>query len=759
MSWLPITFGVPLFLAAALAAAIPVVLHMINRQKAKDLPFSTLRFLKISVEKTRRRRRIQDVLLLLIRMAVLILIAMGLARPTLTNLSRLWGGTNTAAAIILDNSASMGNVDQGGIRFETGRNAARQILDELAGNNQVSFALAAGPEQPSEGKLDRSQEQARQLLNAAEVTYEKADLGVEVQEAQAVLSKSKAASKQIYVITDLQELSWEGFHAGGGEAEGEQPATAEDSEELTKEEREVREIPVIFIDTNRAPKPNVAVSDVAVEAAVPVAGVPVLVHVELLNASAVPQERHVELHVDGTKEQTSPDLKIEAQSRVKYTFEYTFKRGGAHRGEVRLVGDDGSRFDDRRFFSMEVDQGIPVAVVKAEQHEIPYLEDTYYVERALMPEETRSWAISTTTLVRGDLLSEPLAGYTVVFCVNLPALDADSAERLASYVARGGNLIWFCGDNVQPESYNHMDQEDGNRLLPAPLGVVRQPDPGGERDSWNIAFLDKEHPALGHLVEPASLYQSVLVYKDVTMKVGDAPDARVLARLDDGEPLIVQRKVEEGSVTMIGTGAHVGWTNLPLKTIFLPLLARMTFDLAGAEKTRYSGLAGQPIVLQFDEQLRPSTVQVNSPSGETDQFETVAEDGSLLDEFRFDKTHPIGIYELGLLSAVRRTQVLYSVNVAPDESSPAKISPEELEKRFGGTPLVFAEDPEDLTGTFELLRKGNSLWSTFLWLVLVGLVFETLISNFFSPKKEDEELQKVAPGMRRLAKKGRTEAA
>ena len=86
------TFAVPLFLLAALAAGIPVVLHMISRQRAKELPFSTLRFLRISVEKTRRRRRIHDILLMLLRVAVLLLIALGLARPTITNLHSLLGG-------------------------------------------------------------------------------------------------------------------------------------------------------------------------------------------------------------------------------------------------------------------------------------------------------------------------------------------------------------------------------------------------------------------------------------------------------------------------------------------------------------------------------------------------------------------------------------------------------------------------------------------------------------------------------------------
>ena len=80
------TFVSGAFLLAAFAGAIPVVLHMINRQQAKNLPFSTLRFLRISAEKTRRRRRIHDLLLMLLRMALLILIAVGLAVAVVVDL-------------------------------------------------------------------------------------------------------------------------------------------------------------------------------------------------------------------------------------------------------------------------------------------------------------------------------------------------------------------------------------------------------------------------------------------------------------------------------------------------------------------------------------------------------------------------------------------------------------------------------------------------------------------------------------------------
>ncbi len=133
------TFAAPLFLLAALAAAIPVVLHMMNRQKAKELPFSTLRFLKISVEKTRRRKRIHDVLLMAIRAAVLLLIAAGLARPAVTSLGAPVGWQPFRGGADPRQFGQHGHDRSGSPRFETATAAALQILDQLSEGDQVAL--------------------------------------------------------------------------------------------------------------------------------------------------------------------------------------------------------------------------------------------------------------------------------------------------------------------------------------------------------------------------------------------------------------------------------------------------------------------------------------------------------------------------------------------------------------------------------------------------------------------------------------------
>lgn len=703
------TFGVPLFLVATLAAAIPVVLHMISRQQAKQVPFSTLRFLRISVEKTRRRRRVNDVLLMLLRAALLALIAVGLSRPTLTSLRSLLGGANTAAVIILDNSASMRVVDRQRPAFDIAVAAAGQVLDKLNEKDEVALWMTGGPPFPETAKLSRTQEKIRQVLNQVKVCSERADLALSIQRARKLLSQSEATNRQVFVLSDMQDLSWQALNAPTGRDDGD-PSR--------------REPTVVLIDCSRAPKPNAAVTDVAVESSVPVAGLPIRATVELYNASSAIQQRHVELYVDGVREAGSAMLNLPANGRVRCDFAFTPKRSGLHRGEARLVGDDASPLDDRRYFTVEVGQGIPVAIVRQRQHELAYLDDAFYLERALTPTSASGWAIQVKSLTTADLPTESLGQYRVLYLMNVSALEEDTAERLRAYVASGGNLVWISGDNVQPEAYNRMNQQAKGELLPAPLVDVRAAKATDSRDSWNITTLDKDHPALAALVEPASLYQSVLVYKYFRLDP-EAPDLRVLGRLEGGDPVLVQRRVGQGTLTMLTTGAHVGWTNLPLRPIFLPLVLRLTFELSGAQQSRHAVLAGAPLLVPL-ESPRPTAIEVQPPSGALLRLPV---DQATTGTFRFADTHDTGIYIVRPLEANHSEETAFSVNLDPEEANLKKVDRQQLQARFGHTPLLWADDPDDLSSTFRLMREGKSLWDVFLWAVLLALVGETFIAN------------------------------
>ncbi len=246
------------------------------------------------------------------------------------------------------------------------------------------------------------------------------------------------------------------------------------------------------------------------------------------------------------------------------------------------------------------------------------------------------------------------------------------------------------------------------------------------------------------------------------MAAAEGGETRVLAKLDDGEPLLAMRKVEEGRVLMLGTGVHVDWTNLPLRPIFLPLMARLTFELSGIEQARHTALAGAPLVLKFENASQPMGVEVLTPLEETMRLMTtsmeetevksphssplptnLSAEGGVPGEgrigkgqiFRYADTYEIGIYLLRPLDAARAAAIAYAVNLDPEEEDPANIEREELHRMFGTTPLFFADNPDDLSSTFAWLREGKSLWGLFLAGVLAALVFETLVSNLLSPKQ------------------------
>lgn len=245
------TFAAPLFLLAALAGLIPVLVHLIHRRRAKEVRFSTLRFLRLSVQKTRRRKYIEDLSLLALRAGVLILIALGLARPAVSNFGSLWGGSRTAAiAVVLDNSASMAVIDSGRPRLETARQAAEQVLSRLRQGDQVALLPTSGPPGPELGRLFRTHETVHQALDACRPSAERADLAAKIQQARDLLAGSDASRKEIYVLTDNQTLSWEGLK---------EPAPDDDP----KKAREPPQAPVVLVNVAGDPAPNVALQGVS----------------------------------------------------------------------------------------------------------------------------------------------------------------------------------------------------------------------------------------------------------------------------------------------------------------------------------------------------------------------------------------------------------------------------------------------------------------------------------------------------------------
>jgi len=111
------------------AAAIPIIIHFLTRQKAKTILFSSLRFLKLLEDQQIKRLKMKQVLLLIIRTLIILFIILAFARPTMKGnfFSGIGTSAETSAVIILDNSLSMGIRSGGELIYDKAKKAALDL--------------------------------------------------------------------------------------------------------------------------------------------------------------------------------------------------------------------------------------------------------------------------------------------------------------------------------------------------------------------------------------------------------------------------------------------------------------------------------------------------------------------------------------------------------------------------------------------------------------------------------------------------------
>ena len=151
-------FLTPVFLIGLLAALIPVAIHLIRREKPPKVMFSTIRFLKKTSKKLVLFQHLQQIALLLLRAAVIVLLVLAFARPLFNqSVARLLDADPQSAVILLDLSMSMRFQEN----FDQAKAEALAIVDQLTGGDEVgliAFSSAADVVRELETAVDQIRE-------------------------------------------------------------------------------------------------------------------------------------------------------------------------------------------------------------------------------------------------------------------------------------------------------------------------------------------------------------------------------------------------------------------------------------------------------------------------------------------------------------------------------------------------------------------------------------------------------------------------
>lgn len=193
----------PLFLLAGVAALVPVILHLFYRQESKTFTFPAIRYLLRTEKDHARQIRTQQLLLLLMRVALIVLLVVLGARIHFPGP----GGSHdpTALALVLDNSLSTTIIDEGRRRLDTLKAVARQSV-AAAGYDDVIWVVRAGS--PWEVAVPGGIEQAASAIDETGPSHAHGDLSSAIGRARALVGQSSLPRREVHVFTDLQATAF-----------------------------------------------------------------------------------------------------------------------------------------------------------------------------------------------------------------------------------------------------------------------------------------------------------------------------------------------------------------------------------------------------------------------------------------------------------------------------------------------------------------------------------------------------------------------
>ena len=529
------SFLYPAFLLGAVAVAVPIVLHLLRRDVAPEVPFSSVRLLKPSPVERTRRRRLRDLLLLAARVVALLLLAAAFARPYATTAASADPGV---LLIAVDRSFSMTAPG----RFARALDLARAAVDgakPMARIGVIAFDERADVVAAPGGAAD-----ARAALTGLRAGFGATRYGPVF--ARATEAAGDAAGT-LALITDMQRAGWE----------DEQPAIMPSSLKL--------EVQDAGGDT-----PNVAITAVRRTAE------QIVVSVTNVGPKPFAGEVRLTTGAPGGPPAARAPFRADASATSDVAIPY---RGGAS-GWVAATIDDPSGYaaDNTRYAVLEA-ASRPRALIVTGDGTGP---SGLYVSRALEAAQEDDAGFDPR-IVSGSRLSTMASGevaqHAAIVLLSTRGLDRRARETVSGFVRSGGGLLVAAAPDVEAPVLSMLLD-----WRPALAMVEHDSDPG------RLSVTDQRHPIFrpfGALAANLGQVRFDRVWR-MPATAGD-----VIARFTDGSPALIERREGQGRVVLFMSDLDKRWNDFPLHPAFVPFAVEAVRHASGTRDARRDYVVGQ----------------------------------------------------------------------------------------------------------------------------------------------------------------------
>jgi hypothetical protein len=594
-----VTFANPLFLLGALAALIPLLVHLFDRRRPRQVPFAALSFVLKSERRTASRLRLKRLLLYLLRTLILLAVPIALARPQLSSPDAAVSSRGLAAtAVVLDTSLALRWRD-GAPLFDAARDEAKAALRDLAAEEPATVVVCArGPAPAAPLGFERARLLA--ALDDAKPGFEAVDVNRCLEVAARALDESPLPNRRLVVVSAFTQSSLR--------LEVPPPVSTGPRGEKLRPEVVVRDV-----TRGRDALPNRALIDARAEPA-PQLGPRAWAFTFTVRNESPEAQKDVALRLEVNGEVVAKGfVDLAPGGTSQKTLSHRFAEGGTAT-VVGALEADALAEDDARTLVVTVPRELRVLLVNGAPSPQKYRDESYFTEAALSAPGSPVRAVVRDA---DAAWREDLSQYDALFLLNVEAPSAESARALQAFVEAGGGLFISLGDRVDPDAWNAAL----GAVLPRRLRVVKtavEPSaPDAPSRAARLAQVALTHPVLQPFVGQAReglLSARFFRYALFESEAGGA-QAEVLGALDDGAPAFLAGRLGRGRVFVFASSVDRDWCDLSIRTAFLPLVQRVAAWLTGTldEREAVRARVGEVVSLTPEPSQAPAFAR--APSG------------------------------------------------------------------------------------------------------------------------------------------------
>jgi hypothetical protein len=654
----------------AAAAALPVAVHLLTRPRPVRLPLSTLRFVREAVHQRRARHRLRDLVILALRTAAVLLLALAVARPQ-------WGerplvsdrqAGDTVRVVILDVSQSMAATERGIEAIERARTAAAGYLRYRPGLQANLILAGAMPRGVFEGPSTNF-DALRDELARCEALPQRLDVNRAFDVAALMLAPESADDdrrRELVVVSDFQGVTW-------GRADFSRlPADTQ----IQLESTAPQETP-----------PNLAILKVDIREQSSQAG-GVHLEVEVGNFSLSPQQVHVEVAVGEATWRLKATCPAKRSTTLSEQIE--LRQIGWQPGEARLVGvEDALAADNVRPFVVCI-RPEPVYALLTREPSGRRASSSHFVECALAPEGRlkEKGPARVLHINPSDADAAALAPADLILLDHPGKLTDDAVQLLAGLLRRGRPVLYVASELIDATNLKRLAEAAGSGLQ---MPVEFAPPPAGQlRRNLFLTNVRREEPPFRVFGDNLNAIVGQLRFagglNSRRLERGVADD--VLATYSDGSACMVLSASDAGVLAVVN--ADLAASNLPKTPAFVPLLDELVQRMLHRGRAADMALCGEQLVVQLpNETGMAAGLHVVGRSGRSEAGESRC--GTLTDEGGGVAWHWPAPDRPGVYSVKRDDATLYAlaVSVPAEESDLDPLTPDARARLAGQRHVYF----------------------------------------------------------------------